>query len=190
MTVTPAPGDLPLALRAAMRQLAGGVSLITVGDGAERGGFTATSVTSLTLDPPCVLACVNRAVSALPRILSGRRFGVSVLADHHQPLAQRFSGQTGVRGAARFAEGRWEQTASGIPLLADALAGLACDLEDTIERHSHLILVGNVHLISFGATRPPLIYARGGYGRFDPLDEGSDAPSRLPPRARRQASEQ
>lgn len=156
----------PPSLRAAMRQLAGGVSLVTVGEDAARRGFTATSVTSLTLEPPCILVCVNRKVSALASILERRRFGVSVLSEAHRALAARFSGVTGVTGAARFAEGRWSGTEPGIPLLDDALAGVACDLEERIERHSHLILVGAVTKVRVGTPAPPLLYAQGGYGRF------------------------
>ena len=182
------PDDLPLALRTAMRQLAGGVSLVTVGTGADRAGFTAPSVTSLTLEPPCVLVCVNRAVSAWPRIQAERRFGVSILSEHHHGLAVRFSGATGVKGAARFDQGRWAQAAIGVPLLSDGLVGIACELEDAIERHSHLILVGAVRGISFGDAGTPLIYADGSYGRFAALgDAVADVPAGRP---RRQASEQ
>ena len=149
-----------------MRQLAGGVSLVTVGEGDARRGFTATSVTSLTLEPPCILVCVNRKVSALPTILERRRFGVSVLAEDHRHLATRFSGATGVSGAARFAEGRWIDAGSDVPLLADGLAAVACDLEETIERHSHLILIGAVTKVNVGGPGAPLLYAQGGYGRF------------------------
>ncbi len=162
----PAFEDSPPTLRAAMRQLAGGVSLISVGAEEARRGFTATSVSSLTLEPPCVLVCVNRKVSALPTILNRRCFGVSVLAEHHQHLAVRFSGITGVSGAARFAEGRWFDAPSGVPLLQDSLAAVACDLEETIERHSHLILIGAVTHVHAGTPGAPLLYAQGSYGRF------------------------
>ena len=160
------PVEPPPSLRVAMRQLAGGVSLVTVGEGEARRGFTATSVTSLTLEPPCILVCVNRKVSALPTIQERRRFGVSVLAEDHRHLAVRFSGATGVTGATRFAEGRWIDVGSGVPLLADGLAAVACDLEETIERHSHLILIGAVTNVHVGSTGAPLLYAQGGYGRF------------------------
>lgn len=163
----PLPDDPPPTLRAAMRQLAGGVSLITVGTGDGRRGLTATSVTSLTLDPPCILVCVNRRVSALPVILERKRFGVSVLADRHRSLAVRFSGSTGVSGAARFTEGAWSNAAIDVPLLDDGLAGIACDLEETIERHSHLILIGAVREVRIQNVGTPLLYALGTYGRFD-----------------------
>ena len=161
-----APADPPPSLRAAMRQLAGGVSLVTVGEGEARRGFTATSVTSLTLEPPCILVCVNRRVSALPLILERRRFGVSLLSDAQRPLAVRFSGTTGVSGGARFAEGRWSDAEPAVPLLEDGLAAVACDLEETVERHSHTILIGAVTAVRLGGPGAPLIYAQGAYGRF------------------------
>ncbi|MCW6510891.1 flavin reductase family protein [Lichenifustis flavocetrariae] len=160
---------MPQGLRAAMRQLAGGVCIVTVGEGEERRGFTATSVTSLTLDPPCILVCVNRKVSALPTILRHKRFGVNILAEHHAGLASRFAGVGDIKGAARFGEGHWLQSPAGLPQLADALAAVGCDLEESVERHSHLILIGAVHAILHGAQAAPLLYADGRFGRFEAL---------------------
>lgn len=156
-------------MRDAMRQLAGGVSLITVGDGAARAGFTASSVTSLTLEPPCILICVNRSVSAWPDIRREGRFCVNILGEHHQALASRFSGMTGVRGSARFEHGTWLQGQHGTPVLADALASIECDLEDAIERHSHLILIGAVRSLRTNEQGMPLVYAQGHYGRITPV---------------------
>ena len=123
-------------------------------------------MTSLTLEPPRLLVCVNRKVSALSLIMRERRFGVNILADHHAALAARFAGVGGVKGAARFAEGRWAPTPDGTPLLEDALVAIACDLEDAIERHSHMILIGAVRTIKLGPAGSPLIYGQGHYGRF------------------------
>lgn len=158
-------GDAP-TLRDAMRQLAGGVSIITVGAGDSRTGFTATSVTSLTLDPPCLLVCVNRKVSAWPMIRDERRFCVNVLADRHQRLAARFAGAGGTKGVARYEGGAWLEGRNGTPVLADALAAIECDLEDAIERHSHMILIGAVRTIKVDGPGTPLLYSLGGYGQF------------------------
>ena len=152
-----------------MRQLAGGISIISAGEGEKRGGFTATSVTSLTLEPPCILVCINRKVSAWPLIQERRRFGVNILAEHHGALAARFAGVGGLKGAARFAEGSWIDGPNGVPILQDALAAVACELEDAIERHSHMILIGAVRAVHLGPRGQPLIYSQGGYGRFEPI---------------------
>ena len=59
----------PNAFRDAMRQLAAGVGIVTAGKDNEWAGMTATSVTSLSLDPPTILACINREASILPFVI-------------------------------------------------------------------------------------------------------------------------
>jgi flavin reductase (DIM6/NTAB) family NADH-FMN oxidoreductase RutF len=153
-------------LRHALRHLAGGVCIVTVGEGPTRTGFTATSVTSLTLDPPCILVCINRKASAWPLIRSERRFCVNILADRHRSLAVRFSGASGLKGQQRYGEGTWLTGSHGTPVLADALAAIECDLEDAIERHSHLILIGDVRSLRVESEGAPLLYVQGQYGRL------------------------
>lgn len=147
----------------AMRQLAGGVCAITVGTGAERRGFVATSVTSLSAEPPSLLVAVNRSSSAWPAIGRFRHFGASVLAQRHLPLAQQLSGRTGAQGEHRFTGAAWHTGETGAPLLSDAVAAIDCDVEDIIERHSHGIIIGRVRAVTPIREEAPLIYLRGGY---------------------------
>jgi flavin reductase (DIM6/NTAB) family NADH-FMN oxidoreductase RutF len=92
------------AFRGGMRQLAGGVSVITVGAGSDRSGMTVTSVSSLSVDPPTLIVSVNRQSSTWPLLLRYRTFGVNVLSARQQDVALRFAGQGGVAGAARYGE--------------------------------------------------------------------------------------
>ena len=173
MLSRPVEAESPATLRNAMRQLAGGVSIITTGSGDNRAGFTASSVTSLTLEPPCILVCINRKVSAWPTIRREGRFCANILSERHRALALRFSGAGGVRGIARFDEGHWTDGAHGTPVLADALAGVECDLEEALERHSHVIAIGAVRQIRLGGIGTPLVYAQGGYATVDASDGGA-----------------
>ena len=66
--------------RDAMRELVGGVSVITAGTAPRRAGFTATSVASLSVDPPRLIVCANRVSSTFPEIERCRSFGVNILA--------------------------------------------------------------------------------------------------------------
>lgn len=158
------------AFRQGMRQLAGGVCAITVGQGAERGGLVATSVTALSADPPSLLVCVNRAASAWPLLQRHDRFGVNLLARHHLPLARRFSGMDGARGAERYADPGWETQGEGPPLLADALVAFDCAVEERIERHSHAILIGRVLRGTPVREEAALVYLRGQYLGLDSAD--------------------
>src|SRR3984893_16879814 len=87
--------------RSAMRDLASGVSLITTGQGEERTGLTATSVSSLSMEPPSLVVCINRTSTTLQAMRKNRVFGVNVLAAGHRAIADRFAGRSDVSGAAR-----------------------------------------------------------------------------------------
>jgi len=152
--------------RAAMRQLACGVSLITVGAGAERRGMTATAVSSLSVEPPTLIVCVNRTASMYPGLVRGGAFGVSILAAGGQEIADRFAGRTGVNGAERFDEGRWLIAPSGVSLFADSVSAFECEVEDVIERHSHAVVIGAVKRIAVQGGDGALVYWRGDYDRL------------------------
>jgi flavin reductase (DIM6/NTAB) family NADH-FMN oxidoreductase RutF len=173
------------AFRAAMRQLAEGVCLVTQGVGAAPTGMTATSVTSLALDPPTLIVCVNRASSSYSGLARGVAFGVSVLGADHIELAERFSGRTGEKGADRFREGNWLIGPGGAPLLRDALAAFDCVVEELVERHTHAIVIGRVKRTAVGAGGGALVHWRGHYDQLGwSLDEVSRATGRSPTAAR------
>jgi flavin reductase (DIM6/NTAB) family NADH-FMN oxidoreductase RutF len=153
------------AFRQAMRNLPGGVSVITAGRVGGRSGLTATSVTSLAAEPATLLVCVNRTSSTFPLIEQEGRFGVNVLAADHADVADRFSGRGGIKGEARYEQASWTTLATGAPLLADALAALDCEVEEVILRHSHGIILGRVRAVSVREDGEGLVYWRGGYRR-------------------------
>jgi flavin reductase (DIM6/NTAB) family NADH-FMN oxidoreductase RutF len=151
--------------RLAMRNLAGGVSIITAGRGEARTGLTATSLTSLSVDPPSILVCIRRVSATLAVITADRTFGVSVLSDDQIGLAERFSGRSGVSGAARYFGANWLTLATGAPLLADAMAAVDCSVDRLIDWHSHVVVIGRVRAIRLGYADRPLVYWRGNYER-------------------------
>ncbi len=137
-------GPAPDAFKAAMRHLVGGVSVVTVADGDDKGGLTATSMVSLSADPPSLLVNVAQGASSLPLMRRSGRFAVSILGHRHRAIADRFAGRDGMRGAARFEGARWIGR-SGYPLvLADALASFECEVEEMLDRFSHTIIIGRV----------------------------------------------
>lgn len=160
----------PAAFKSALRQLAGGVSIVTVQAGHERTGFTATSVSSLSADPPSVIACVNKNSSSASLLSRTRHFGVSLLTQAQQQVAERFAGIGGVAGSLRYASERWiHLTDDGAPVMQDSAIALDCYAEDIIEKHSHWILIGRVMAVHRGdAEAPPLVYWRGTYHQLAP----------------------
>ncbi|MCX5497665.1 flavin reductase family protein [Kaistia dalseonensis] len=146
-----------------MRHLAGAVSVITVGVGADRTGFTATSVSSLSAEPPAIMVAVNRTSSSWPALQRHRAFCVNVLADDQQFVAERFAGRDGAKGAERYDGAAWRPLATGALALVDALTTIDCELEEAIERHSHAILIGRVKAVTTRTGAQPLLYWHGAY---------------------------
>jgi flavin reductase (DIM6/NTAB) family NADH-FMN oxidoreductase RutF len=154
------------AFREAMRQLASGVSIVTAGRDNEWTGMTATSVSSLSLEPPTVLACVSRESSIVPFLERYWHFAISFLSANQHELADRFAGRSGFEGLERFRSGNWSTLVSGAPVLGNALASLDCKLEDMIQRHSHVIIVGRVLCADVRGRADALLHWRGDYARL------------------------
>lgn len=157
------PSPTSLAFRAGMRKLAGAVSVLTVGSGDSRTGLTATSVSSFSADPPTLIICVNRTSSSLPVLREHRTFAINVLRPHHKPLADQFAGVGGLKGPERYQGFEWTKLETGAPVLADALASFDCELDEGIERHSHLIVLGRVVAARITEDAEPLLYWAGAY---------------------------
>ncbi len=125
-------------------------------------GMTANSFTSVSLDPPLILVCVDRNARLLSYLRAQRRFGVSILKTTQQAFSEYFAGPRQdlaeeVRLGIRF---MWTQT--GIPLLEDALAHVACSLAAEHPAGDHTIFVGEVQSLELHEGQP-LVYHRGRY---------------------------
>jgi flavin reductase (DIM6/NTAB) family NADH-FMN oxidoreductase RutF len=153
--------------RGAMRQLTGGVSIITAGRGSDISGMTVSSVASLSVDPPTLIVSINRAASSWPLLKRHGCFGVNILTADQIDIAERFAGKGGLKGADRFAGAEWTTRASGVPLLAGALAAIDCEVEETIERHSHAIIIGRVLDVVVLPRKAALAYWQGQYVAID-----------------------
>jgi flavin reductase (DIM6/NTAB) family NADH-FMN oxidoreductase RutF len=153
--------------RGAMRQLTGGVSVITAGRGKDISGMTVTSVSSLSVDPPTLIVSINRGASSWPLVQRYGFFGVNILTSDQIEIAERFAGKDGLKGAERFAGAEWTTRASGVPLLSGALAAIDCEVEEIIERHSHGIVIGRVLDLQLSTRTAALAYWQGQYVAID-----------------------
>jgi flavin reductase (DIM6/NTAB) family NADH-FMN oxidoreductase RutF len=148
-----------------MRQFVSGVCVVTADLGRERTGTTVTSVTSLSIDPPKMLVCLNRAGTILPTIRRYRHFCVNVPAADHQDVADRFAGRDGAKGTARYAAGRCSELATGTAALEGVLAAIDCDFDHDSEWHSHAFVLGAVKALRVGYG-DALVCSRGRYGFY------------------------
>lgn len=152
------------AFRDVMRHQTSAVAIVATSANGRRAGLTATSVCSLSDDPPTLLVCINRNAAAHDLICLSNRFSVNLLAKDQQAIAEIFSGSSGPRGEARFKDDDWSKGATGTPLLNNALAVLDCDLIDCQEFATHSIFIGTVRAASARDSAEPLLYFRASYG--------------------------
>jgi flavin reductase (DIM6/NTAB) family NADH-FMN oxidoreductase RutF len=140
--------------------------VITAGHGKEITGMTATSVLSLSIDPPSLIVCINRESSSWRLLRAYGFFGVNILAADQRDIAERFAGKD------RFTGAQWITGVSGVPLLAGALAAIDCQVEDIVERHSHAIVIGRVLDMRLSSRSTALAYWR---GQYVAIDQNEDA---------------
>jgi len=142
--------------------LASGVTIVTTRVDGHDHGMTASSVTSLSMDPPMMLACINNAVPTAAAIERSGRFTINVLGRSHGDLAYQFASPR----PDKFAGVPIDRGTGGVPVLADAIASLECEVTEQVTGGSHSVFLG--HVISATARDgDPLTYFRGGFGRFE-----------------------
>lgn len=154
ITETPISSDV---FKQSMRLLAGGVCIVATKENGERRGLTMTAVCSLTVDPPSLIACVNRDAGAHCMMSTTRRVSVNILSDDHAELADLFSSPR-VRGTDRFEAEKWTEMASGVPALADALAVLDCQVMDETAIGQHSVFFCEVKSVRLQPGKKPLIH--------------------------------
>ncbi len=159
----------------AMAQVAGAVSVVTIGWKDKRTGLTVTSMTSVSLTPPSLLFCINRRSSAWPLLQQSLCFGVNVLGAPERDLADNFAGRTGRIGNERFEGREWHTLKTGAPILAEALVAFDCEVDEMISRDTHEIIIGHVRAVCLPKDHDrPLLYWRRAY------DGVSNAGARYP----------
>jgi flavin reductase (DIM6/NTAB) family NADH-FMN oxidoreductase RutF len=160
------PGVSPAELREAMGHFATGVTVITsVGPDGAPVGTTANAVTSLSLDPPLILACFDLASTTLEAIRGHGAFAVNVLGRRQSHLSTNFA----KRGlAAAWDDVRHHRGPTGSPRLADVIAVIECTVEHALPGGDHEIIVGRVrHVEVSGDAASPLLFWRGRYASVD-----------------------
>ncbi|OPC79674.1 hypothetical protein B4N89_00780 [Embleya scabrispora] len=152
-------------LRRVFAQWPSGVAVVTtVVDGA-RHGMTASSVTSVSLDPPLVSVCLGTALHSHHMVRAGGVFAVNVLGRDQVLLGRRFAGM-GRRVADRFLGADWVVAATGAPVLADCVAWLDCTIEHAYPGGDHTIFVGRIHACATPRPVPPLLYHSRDWGQL------------------------
>jgi flavin reductase (DIM6/NTAB) family NADH-FMN oxidoreductase RutF len=148
--------ELGTSFKLAMRRFPAAVSVITSADQSRRHGMTATAVTSLSLDPPSLIVCINRATLLHDIMEVARRFCVNVLRRDQAALSSAFSGA--IAPEARFGLGTWLTSAEGVSYLADAQVNIFCKKAAAVPYGTHTIFIGEADAVNVRDPIEPLIY--------------------------------
>jgi flavin reductase (DIM6/NTAB) family NADH-FMN oxidoreductase RutF len=151
--------------RRALAVHAAGVVVVTAQAGGLPVGLTATSFSSVSLNPPLVSFYVDQSSTTWPWLRQADSFAVNVLASDQAELAARFAR----KGVDRFSEPtRWRPGPQGVPLLGGVSAHLVCTPHTTVEIGDHILVVGLVTGTGIDTAGRPLLYHQGRFGRFTP----------------------
>jgi flavin reductase (DIM6/NTAB) family NADH-FMN oxidoreductase RutF len=148
--------------RRVLGHFAAGVTVVTtVGEDGTPYGLTATAFTSVSLEPPLVLVCVDKRSESHPHFHCSRVFAVNFLAVDHEHLSRRFA----MSGGDKFSELAFHTGVTGAPVLAGVLGHLECKTVDIVEAGDHTIFLGQAEAAG-ARDGEPLVYFRGAYRRI------------------------
>ena len=150
-------------LRSAFSKFPTGVTIVTTREtnGIPRG-FTANSFTSVSLDPPLLLVCIDKRAASLPVFLESGGFAINILGQNQKETSGLFATQR----ADKFDITNWHDSKMGLPLIEDAVAWFECVYEQHVDAGDHIILIGRVNEFSY-RDGMPLGYVGGGYFTLD-----------------------
>lgn len=149
--------------RAALRHFPAGVTVVTTRDREGRpSGLTASAFTSVSLDPPLVLVCVDRVATAHPAVEDHGWFAVNVLGKSQEHLSRQFAAST----PDKFVGVAFREGQARLPILEDVVAALECRVVHRYVGGDHTIFVGQVEGVSI-AGGPPLVYFQGSYHHLE-----------------------
>lgn len=154
------------SFRQAMSEVTAAVHVVTTLGSAGRSGLTASAVTSLSADPPMMLACIHADSRTLAALELAGIFCINTLSADDQEVAETFAGRKGLIGEARFAAGDWAKLSTGAPVLKTALTAFDCRLIEVRTHATHRVIIGEVVAIGGRGTGDGLIYRNRRFGKF------------------------
>src|ERR1700743_2932396 len=158
----------PRDFRNALGTFATGVTITTaVTREGKPYGLTCNSFASVSLNPPLVLWSLGMFSNGLAIFQAASHFTVNILGASQQELANKFAKSSG----EKFVGVDWKPGLGNAPVLADSVANFQCRAANRYYGGGHLIFLGAVEAYAYN-RKEPLLFARGGYGRFVPPDGG------------------
>ena len=160
MSVSPVSPD---EFRAVLGRFPSGVTVVTTkaADGSDQG-MTVSAFSSVSLEPPLVLICIEKTASVYDALTTSKGFVVNVLSAKQEQVARRFA----IVDIDRFEGVGFTRSSRGYAILEDVLAVIECDRISMFEAGDHTVIIGQVEATR-AETGTPLLYYRGGYAQLE-----------------------
>jgi flavin reductase (DIM6/NTAB) family NADH-FMN oxidoreductase RutF len=149
--------------RSTLGHFASGLVVVTAMHEGKPAGLTCQSFFSLSLDPPLVALAPGKSSKSWPNVAEAGHFCANILAADQEALARSFADS----GSDKFAGVGWSARPDGSPRLHGALAWIDCEIDSVQDAGDHHLVVARVVGLESGSGQP-LVFYRGGFGRFEP----------------------
>lgn len=171
--------DLPLVNesehRLGMRHFAACVSIVTTNKDGHDSGLTATAITSVTADPPRIIAFVNKGVYAASQVLESGLLCVNTLTGSQKELACIFAGMhKEIQGSERFNYGKWDRLITGAPILVGAKASFDCRVIKVFDESTHYAFLCEVLATESNQEENALLFMGGKFYTMNVCEEHSN----------------
>jgi flavin reductase (DIM6/NTAB) family NADH-FMN oxidoreductase RutF len=158
--------DRGLWLRAMMGRFATGVTVVAARHGPLLAGMTANAIASISLDPPLLMASINRGSETHVAIVGSHSFAVSVLGAQQRAIADCFALPTTAGKLQRFCDAPWHEAETGSPILDGAIAFFDCRLKESHAAGTHSIFIGEIVAAGYEEIGEPLLWYGSRYRRL------------------------
>jgi flavin reductase (DIM6/NTAB) family NADH-FMN oxidoreductase RutF len=156
-------------LRATMRQWVTGVTVVTSAYDGEYAGMTVSSFTSVSLEPPTVLVCLNKNSYCHSVVHKSGIFAISLLSVGQENLSKRFAGLDSTV-TDKFDGVEVIVGETGAPLLVGAIGHLDCVVRSTHDTSTHTIFIAELVYVDVNVDKPPLVYYNRNYHLLTPIE--------------------
>lgn len=147
-----------MEFRKTLGHFATGVTVITTIDKAGNPiGLTANSFSSLSLEPPLILVCIDEKSDSLPALKKGAPFIVNVLSKDQENTCWSFA----KKGEDKFKDEYYGVAESNVPYFPNNLATIECTIYENFVAGDHVIVTGYVHHVDYNEKAEPLLFFRG-----------------------------
>ena len=148
--------------RQVLGHFATGVTVITAATDEGPVGLAVTSFASISLEPALVGFFPGRHSSSWPRIQGAGHFCVNLLGEEQEEVCRVFASKE----TDKFSGLGWSPGPTGAPILDGVIAWIDCDIDQVVETGDHYLAVGAVRDLAVAHDGPPLLFFRGGYGKY------------------------